>query len=330
MKKFPKISHFENVVTHAAYVHEQGIDVSTVHYIGSPKLHGCNMGIHYRPGQALEAQSRNRVVTVDDDHYGFAAWIAEREADFALAFDPGVECVVFGEWCGKGIHNRDAITKLPQRMFFPFGLATTETENGEDWFYFRFRDLHAALKPFRSIPGVQPIDPAYQLVVDFTATASAERQIAKALAEVEAQCPVAASLGIEGYGEGIVWVPSDPMLGDRWWFKSKCEAHKETRQVTPRSSDQLAERQYASDFVEGCFTPARFGKARDLMVEQGKPRTIENMGHFIKLVTLDVIDEEADQIAQAAETMGVIEKDLIRSIRKAAAPVCVAWYREAT
>lgn len=47
------------------------------------------------------AQSRNRVITPENDHYGFAKWV-ERNADNLKQLGPGYH---YGEWWGNGIQR---------------------------------------------------------------------------------------------------------------------------------------------------------------------------------------------------------------------------------
>lgn len=48
------------------------------------------------------AGSRNRVLTVEKDNFGFAKWVQENAQELARALGPGRH---FGEWWGKGINR---------------------------------------------------------------------------------------------------------------------------------------------------------------------------------------------------------------------------------
>lgn len=52
-------------------------------------------------GLEIAAQSRNKLITPDDDNYGFARWVQENGHDL-LKLGPGHH---FGEWWGKGIQR---------------------------------------------------------------------------------------------------------------------------------------------------------------------------------------------------------------------------------
>lgn len=48
----------------------------------------------------IGAQSRNRLITPEDDHQGFAAWVQDNADSLAAILGPGTH---FGEWTRKGL-----------------------------------------------------------------------------------------------------------------------------------------------------------------------------------------------------------------------------------
>lgn len=66
------------------------------------KLDGTNAGLRITEDGAIYAQSRNRLITPDDDNYGFAAWAAEHAGALVDTLGPGLH---FGEWWGRGIQR---------------------------------------------------------------------------------------------------------------------------------------------------------------------------------------------------------------------------------
>lgn len=66
------------------------------------KIDGTNAALHITEDGQVVAQSRKRLITPDDDNYGFAGW-AQRNADeLAYVLGPGLH---FGEWWGRGIQR---------------------------------------------------------------------------------------------------------------------------------------------------------------------------------------------------------------------------------
>lgn len=95
-KKYPKTPRFNNLK-----------------YLVTEKLDGTNACIMIQEG-TVEAASRNRKITAEDDNYGFAAWVEENHQEL-LELGNGYH---YGEWVGKGI-NRGY--ELDERRFYIFG-----------------------------------------------------------------------------------------------------------------------------------------------------------------------------------------------------------------
>ncbi len=67
----------------------------------------------------VQAQSRTRLITPDQDNFGFAAWVAEHAEDLVRLLGPGRH---FGEWWGSGIQRGYGLPKGERR----FSLFNTE------------------------------------------------------------------------------------------------------------------------------------------------------------------------------------------------------------
>ena len=101
------------------------------------KLDGTNAAIHIsagyevafpdafelKPGEAivdgrlwrLSAQSRKRIITPDNDNFGFAAWVYDNAAELVSLLGEGLH---FGEWWGRGILTFVSVLYL---LVFPIG-----------------------------------------------------------------------------------------------------------------------------------------------------------------------------------------------------------------
>lgn len=78
------------------------------------KIDGTNGAVGILEDGTVYAQSRNRIVTPDDDNAGFAAWVAAN-AD-TLRSDLGVG-LHFGEWWGRGIQRGYGLTEKRFSLF---------------------------------------------------------------------------------------------------------------------------------------------------------------------------------------------------------------------
>lgn len=66
------------------------------------KIDGTNAQIFIDEEGNIQAGSRSRWITPENDNYGFARWVEEHKSEL-LALGPGQH---FGEWWGQGIQRR--------------------------------------------------------------------------------------------------------------------------------------------------------------------------------------------------------------------------------
>lgn len=90
-ESFPKIDRYTN-------------ETATI----TEKIDGTNACISISPGTDdgpgdVIVQSRNRIITWDNDNAGFATWVAQNQAELVELLGPGRH---FGEWWGVGIQRR--------------------------------------------------------------------------------------------------------------------------------------------------------------------------------------------------------------------------------
>lgn len=67
----------------------------------SEKIDGTNSAIIIRDGVVVGCQSRNRLITPENDNFGFARWVSENGDELAGLGDGRH----FGEWAGPGIQK---------------------------------------------------------------------------------------------------------------------------------------------------------------------------------------------------------------------------------
>jgi hypothetical protein len=70
--------------------------------IVTEKIDGTNAAVVIDDDGTVAAQSRSRLITPDDDNFGFARWVADH-ADELRQLGPGHH---FGEWWGAGIQRK--------------------------------------------------------------------------------------------------------------------------------------------------------------------------------------------------------------------------------
>jgi hypothetical protein len=77
------------------------------------KLDGTNAQVCIADDGTVLAGSRTRWITPSDDHFGFAAWVAEH-ADELRELGPGRH---FGEWWGQGIQRKYGLNEKRFSLF---------------------------------------------------------------------------------------------------------------------------------------------------------------------------------------------------------------------
>ena len=78
------------------------------------KIDGSNGCVIIQDGQVVGVQSRKRLITPEDDNFGFATWVEEHKEELTLLGD-GYH---YGEWAGPGIQKNPHC--LSEKSFFLF------------------------------------------------------------------------------------------------------------------------------------------------------------------------------------------------------------------
>jgi len=90
------------------------------------KIDGSNAALHITEDGQVFAQSRKRLITPEDDNFGFAGWAQKNATALAETLGVGTH---FGEWWGSGINRGYGFTKgLDERFFSLFNTAKWASE----------------------------------------------------------------------------------------------------------------------------------------------------------------------------------------------------------
>ncbi len=343
MIKFPKIRQFRDVIREVRHRAQfQGVDdenmpimnrdevLPSVEYVGTVKMHGSNASVRLQTDDTLVAQSRNRVLSLDNDNAGFARfafeevtdgyWLeklsgireaASKVADVFGSLEVDPQVTVYGEWCGGSIQRGVALNGL-NKMFVVFAVRFG-TE--EDTVWLGEQVIRSFDAPEQNIYNSFMFE-NYRTTVDFENPGVVKNDLVELTNAVEDKCPVGFHFGVEGVGEGIVWRP-DPLLHPtlnrgQFWFKVKGKKHSDSKVKTLAPIDPEKAKS-VNEFVSMVTTDHRLEKGIDFLNENGFEISKKSTGHFLKWVGNDVLDEEADSM----EASSIERRDVMKAINEA-------------
>lgn len=280
-----------------------------VEYKGTVKLHGSNCGVEICRS-IIAVQSRSRVITPEDDNYGFAAFVNGEEQHSAIrVMDKRIrqayglrsseDVVLYGEWIGPGIQRGMAISELPDKQWVLFAIKVVDGDES------RYLPALSAALPTAGEFGPQRIYSiedveGIAICVDFSDQESKEvaLDISDRAAEiVESMCPWASKFGVSGLGEGVVWTP----IGEHWgntnlYFKSKGTKHKEVKSTRESASLDPELIKSIDSFLDFAVTPQRLEQGIEAILEQGHAVDVKSMGHYLKWLGQNVKRESAPEL----------------------------------
>lgn len=308
-------------------------------YRAKVKIHGSNGGVQLSPTGSNEktiiAQSRSKIVTVDDDNMGFAKWVLERGDIFLQirknADELGIteRITIFGEFCGKNIQKDTSISSIEKNIFAIFAIqiggrefAKLETDPEKIKHIILGQESSFTLRQIQeSGVFILPwLGESYKLNFnDSTALSKQADVINQTVDAVEENDPwVSETFGINGVGEGIVMYPiiNGQTLIDRYdysnlVFKAKGEKHKV---VKTKKAVQL-DPEVVNNVNEFC----------DLMVTENRLEQIAQrvgefdkklIGQFIKELSIDVKKESNAELEESNLEWKQVTKEVSNRAKK--------------
>lgn len=316
--KFPSIEQFRTVVKYVrSNCDYHGRPYPKIAFRGSTKLHGTNAGIRLKTDGTLVAQSRERDLSIESDNAGFAAFVVRNETLIREWFqqETFLRCapvtVIFGEWCGDNIQKGVALNQLP-KMFVPFASGNTAGE-------IQLHEAQCSLEDGANEWNREIVPDVFYIDVDFSDPEAASQSLTDMTLRVEERCPFAASRGVFGIGEGIVWSPygqyPDTLEYTRLLFKTKGEKHgnpaTSQKVKIAVSAEKLAD---MNALVEKLLPQWRLNQGLEQFA--GRDVTREDTGAYLKWVSTDVFKEESDTIALSGFEAKVVMAEVSKAARR--------------
>jgi hypothetical protein len=288
--KFGSIGQFRNFIKTMQYLGWRKINL-----IGTVKIHGTNssVGLDLKDN-SLFYQSRNRVLSLDDDNYDFAKYIEDNKSEFLKIFDEiknkiNTEkydsIIIYGELAGKGIQNKVAVSQI-DRFFAPFSVVGVNKDTVDQ--------LDVKLSVNESIR-FYPVETfgVYNVQLDLDNVHLAQQEVKDLTINVENECPVGKYFGVSGTGEGIVFTDETKQYS----FKSKGEKHSVSK-VKVIADVDIEKINKIKDFVDYSVTENRLNQGIEYLKEMNKELDISNVGDFLRWLANDVLKEEQDVITE--------------------------------
>lgn len=274
------------------------------------KLHGTHADVVMYHDDSIVFQSRNNVgLQTSKDNHGFATAMSGRKRTLlrlrdlyvarwrqlnpSVILDPARPVIMAGEWIGENIQKGVAIAKLSKRF-----VIVSVNINGQ---WVRDTDYAAMTAPNHDIYNVSRAGLFHATLYpeDAQRTISELEPVAE---QVAAQCPFAASFGVEGEGEGLVWklVPAGYNANPALWFKTKGGKFKPTFVRPPKKQSEGEEerRQVAAAVAHVWCSEQRLEQGWDFLRENGIERGMRGLGEFLRWVQKDVLVEEKGYIVE--------------------------------
>ncbi|KAL9090352.1 MAG: hypothetical protein Q9165_005386 [Trypethelium subeluteriae] len=308
----------------------RGLAPGRVELIGTVKLHGSHADILIGRSDEVWLQSRNVLsLRTENDNYGFAQFMKPlknrvlglkkryiaryTELNPETLIDSQYPLIIAGEWIGHGIQKHVAISQLDRR----FVIVSVSINNTWqlDEHYANISDEAA---------GIYNISRAgfyYQtLFLDPPDDEAKPEQDASFAAmqvyteEIDKHCPFAATFGVSGVGEGIVWkVRIPPLYSDpETWFKTKGRTHNSEPLKMPADllADGASMREKAAAFAKQVVTPRRLQQGFEYLRELSLPAEKANTGAYMNWVQRDILVEEKLDIAKAGINENILKKEI--------------------
>lgn len=318
--KFPSIGQFRDAIKQVQQSCKyHNVPLPTVDFCGTVKLHGTNAAVVISQDGTWHCQSRERIITPQDDNAGFAAWVYSNKtywdraaATLSTVILSNEETIqVYGEWCGGNIQKNVGLSYL-SKMFVIFGIRFSTDSESTAWQEIKkwehlFFGCYGEPKP--SNLHFAHDFPTYNVTIDFNSPTLVQNQLVEITEAVEKDCPVARHFlpdsTDELIGEGVVWevnrqgdfelpdVLDNTFSGLRFKVKGEKHAASKVKTIAPVDVEKVKS---IDAFVEYACTQNRLEQGLTKLTEMGLDRSTKSTGDYLRWVMQDILKEELDTI----------------------------------
>lgn len=303
-QKYPHIDHWR--VQLPTYMAKVPDNTNILLYI---KLHGTHSDVVMENGQ-LHFQSRNNIVTEENDSFGIAKFCEERKEAFANLMHqimtqcgPAERIILSGEFCGMKIQKRVALNQIPLTWVI---LGIKVDDQWQDMQ--KLKNVHDIQNNIRNITEA----PVYKVKFCKDQPQRTTDEIRKIVEEIDKECPFVKTLyNLSGVGEGVVGHP-EGMLCSSFLFKMKGDSHTITPPKTMEYPKELSEaKKTLLQFIEKEVTMERIDQANQANLDISENK----MANVIGWIQNDILREEKDCVDEMLKKGGDKEKFTKKYIR---------------
>jgi hypothetical protein len=284
-------------------------DLPVLEFKGTVKLHGTNAAVVINSDFTVDAQSRTRTLSIENDNHGFCNWLVGKTDVFLDEYKSYMEqgdiysVHIFGEWCGSNVQGNVALMGI-EKSFVIFGILQTNLNGDTNWL--SPDDIVYLSNKENNIHSIYDFE-TYSVVIDMNNPSKGLEKIDKLRDDIDDVCPVAKALGSDSEttnGEGNVWrCITEGYRGLS--FKHKGESHSR-RGNKPKCRNPKAP--FTEDqniaykvFIEEVVTVDRLAQGVEFIKEQGLELTHKNTGNYLKWVSSDIQKECKLEIKKLAK-----------------------------
>lgn len=343
MNKLGKIYDFKTTIndmhSYFNYVNksnQKDLIYPTLYCIGTVKVCGTQMCV-VESNHQRHYQSKNKIITVNDDNYDCAKFCEEHKYNFDSIFnkiyknygyDEDLAYCIFMEYFGKNISGHNTAISNIDRKAMIFDVRVFD--NQQNLIYSTIDNILMSgdydCEPILSkLYGNDIFNTymfkTYELMLDLKNPEETADKINNILQSIENECPVGKFFNKIGICEGIVW--STRLYDKLFTFKTKTrtylEGDKSRKNKKPKEKlivqyePEVIEK--VETFVNEAITFDRLEQAKN-HINKSEFNDVRDLGKVIKFMINDILEEERLTIAHNNFSKDLLCKCIAEQVKK--------------
>lgn len=283
-------------------VYQHTTDYPTIEFNVTHKIGGCNMSIGndgFDEGEFKDFFYQSREMLLNNtDLCGFKDYFSKWKLSLAnlferihyqyrtLSYD---EIIIYGEWCGQGIPEKASISQTEGKKWIIFAIKI----NGE------YVDNFVELQDNEiGIYNVLQFE-NFKYSINFSQFEEGcwkdkSKGIPKELQDLvnskTINCPVSKSFGVEGLGEGLVFIANHN--GKEYKLKIKNTEYEKSSLKSEKKQDKNDISLIPESFIQEVCAENRLEQFKNKLILEYSTIEMKHIPLFIKMIVDDVIKEE--------------------------------------